>query len=307
MEIMTGPLERLKESLEARGLKPRKAFGQNFLVDPNFAKAVALAAHANGKTLVLEVGPGTGALTAALLASDPAARVLAVEIDRGLAQLLRESFEQEIAGRRLTLLEGDALSGKHELNEEMLQEMLRISEAEQRPRRVLCANLPYNAATPLIANLTLPLESSAPGRSAESPVERIVATVQLELAERFFGLPGSNDYGPLAALLALRGKGSIARKVGAHVFWPRPQVSSAVVEIDLIPWERCALKPDEAKAFQEFLQKIFQQRRKTLRAAMKLAGFLLPPSDERASKRAEDLDPTTLLELFRTTRTEKQK
>ncbi|MBI3828895.1 MAG: ribosomal RNA small subunit methyltransferase A [Planctomycetes bacterium] len=304
---MTGPLERLKEALEARGLKPRKAFGQNFLVDPNFAKAVAHAAHADGKTLVLEVGPGTGALTSALLISDPAARVLAVEIDRGLAQLLRDTFAQEIASGRLTLLEGDALSGKHELNAEMLQEMLRISEAEQRPRRVLCANLPYNAATSLIANLTLPLESSVPDRSAASPVERIVATVQLELAERFFGTPGSNDFGPLAALLALRGKGSIARKVGAHVFWPRPQVSSAVVELDLIPWERCALKPHEAKAFQEFLQKLFQQRRKTLRAAMKTADLLLAPSDERGAKRAEDLDPKTLLELFRITRPERKK
>lgn len=292
---MSGPLDRLKEALEARGLKPRKAFGQNFLVDPNFAKAVARAAGADAKTLVLEVGPGAGALTRALLESDPAARVLAVEIDRGLAEFMRSEFAHELSAGRLTLLEGDALSGKHGLNEEMLQETLRISAAEKRPRRVLCANLPYNAATPLIANLMLPLASSL------ALVERIVATVQLELAERFFGAPGSNDYGPLAAMVALRGSGNIARKVGAHVFWPRPQVSSAVVEIDLIPWERCAIKPDEAQGFQHFLQKLFQQRRKTLRAALKSAGLALPQEDERASKRAEDLDPKTLLELFRTT------
>lgn len=299
---MTGPLDRLKEALEARGLKPRKAFGQNFLVDPNFAKAVARAAGADAKTLVLEVGPGAGALTRALLESDPAARVLAVEIDRGLAEFMRSEFAHELSAGRLTLLEGDALAGKHGLNEEMLREALRISETEKRPHRVLCANLPYNAATPLIANIMQPLEPSTSERPAASLVERIVATVQLELAERFFGAPGSNDYGPLAAMLSLRGKGTIARKVGAHVFWPRPQVSSAVVEIDLIPWERCAIKPDEAQGFQHFLQKLFQQRRKTLRAALKSAGLALPQEDERASKRAEDLDPKTLLELFRTTK-----
>lgn len=162
---------------------------------------------------------------------------------------------------------------------------------------MLCANLPYNAATPLIANLALPM----PG-GPETFVARIVATIQLELAERLLGAPGGNDYGPLAALLALRARGSIARKIGGEVFWPRPQVSSAVVELDLIPWPDCALRPDEARAFAEFLAQLFQQRRKTLRAALKTAGLKLDAADPRVMQRAEDLPPLELLELFRTIR-----
>ncbi|MCW8129644.1 MAG: hypothetical protein KIS92_04590 [Planctomycetota bacterium] len=295
---MAGPLERIKASLEARGLKPRKAFGQNFLVDPNFARAVAAAARADERTLAVEVGPGTGVLTRALLESHPRARVLAVEIDRGLAGLLREEFSAEMAAGRLTLIEGDALDGKHGINAGLLAEGLRISRDESRPRRVLCANLPYNAATPLIANLALPLPWEPPAPPV-SFVERIVATVQLELAERFFGKPGGNDYGPLAALLALRATGSIARKVGGEVFWPRPQVASAVAELDLRPWDGSDLRADEAAGFQEFLQKLFQQRRKTLRAALKTAGLALAAADPRAAQRAEDLPPAALLALYR--------
>lgn len=294
---MSGPFERIKTALESRGLKPRKTFGQNFLVDPNFAKAVARAAGADEQTLVLEIGPGTGVLTRTLLDEHPRARVLAIEIDRGLAGLLREEFAGDMAAGRLTLIEGDALDGKHGVNAELLAEGLRISQMEARPHRVLCANLPYNAATPLIANLALPMDTAP-----ETFVTRIVATIQLELAERLLGAPGGNDYGPLAALLALRARGSIARKIGGEVFWPRPRVSSAVVELDLIPWPDCALRPNEARAFAEFLQQLFQQRRKTLRAALKTAGLKLESSNPRATQRAEDLPPLELLDLFRATR-----
>ncbi|MCY3019168.1 MAG: hypothetical protein NTW87_09100 [Planctomycetota bacterium] len=105
----------MKAALAARGLAAKKSFGQNFMVDRNFAAAVARAAEPDQRTLVIEIGPGTGCLTTALLETHPAARVLAVEIDRGLAAMLRESFAGEIAGNRLTLLEGDALRGKHGL------------------------------------------------------------------------------------------------------------------------------------------------------------------------------------------------
>src|ERR1700742_2298158 len=89
--------------LESRGLSPRKMFGQNFMADANFAAAVARDAALDEQTLTLEVGPGTGLLTRAMLDSHPRARVLAVEIDRGLAALLRETFADEIVARRFTL------------------------------------------------------------------------------------------------------------------------------------------------------------------------------------------------------------
>lgn len=292
---MTARLPQLKQLLEAHGLRPRKRLGQNFLVDPNFARAVAAAAAPGEGTLVVEVGPGAGALTEALLAADPHARVLAVELDGGLARLLRSEFATAIDTGALTLLEGDVLDGKHALNPELVAAALRISRDERRPRRVLCANLPYNAATPLLANLALPLPASAGAPVDERLVEKAIATVQLELAERLLGAPGGADYGPLAALLALRARGRILRKVGPEVFWPRPQVHSAVVELEYRPWPSSRLRVDRALAFQAFVQRLFQQRRKTLHAILKKA---LPAADPRAPKRAEDMTPDELLALF---------
>jgi len=318
-------LAQLKALLAARGLRPRKALGQNFLLDPNFAAAIARAAGADERTLVLEAGPGTGFLTRALLDAHPAARVLAVEMDAGLVELLRDEFSADLAARRLTLLHGDALQGKHGLNAEFLRAAALICREESRPRRVLCANLAYSIATPLIANLALghcgadlqvctirdpdlqiratggaDLEVRATNGAAIKPaparlVERIVATVQLELAERLFGKPGGADYGPLAVLLALCATGRIRRRVGPEVFWPRPRVSSAVVELDLPPWDRTVLRWDAVPGFQAFLQRLFQHRRKTLRAILRDA---LPATHALAKARAEDVPPGELLKLF---------
>jgi len=260
------------------------------MADPNFAIAVAKDAAADEKTLVIEIGPGTGCLTQALLASHPQARVLAVEIDRGLAALLRETFTEAIASKRLTLIEGDALDGKHRLAEAWVAEAQRIRTEEKRQRIVLCANLPYNAATPLLANMALDAQGL--------DVSRAVATIQLELAERMFSPAGSPNYGALSALLALRSTGSILRKVGGGIFWPRPQVDSAVIGIDFLPWGEAPLKRAEAQAFQDFLQKVFSQRRKMLRAVLK--PLKLPVEwEDRAEVRADELTPGALLELFR--------
>lgn len=288
--------ERLPELLAAHGLSPRKRFGQHFLVDPNFARAVAAAAGADERTLLIEVGPGTGLLTRALLEAHPRARVLAIEIDRGLNGLLRAEFAGELAAGRVTLLEGDVLAGKHGLHPGLCAEALGISRHEDRPRRVLCANLPYNAATPLLANLALP-GRAGPRRTPELRlVEKAVATVQLELARRILGAPGSADYGALAALLALRTRGRLLRKAGPEIFWPRPQVQSAVLELEYLPWPESGLHPEEAAPFQRFVQKLFQHRRKTLRAAL---GGGLAQDDPLARARAEDLPPEELLSLFR--------
>jgi 16S rRNA A1518/A1519 N6-dimethyltransferase RsmA/KsgA/DIM1 with predicted DNA glycosylase/AP lyase activity len=351
-----GRLSELKTLLETRGLSPRKSLGQNFLLDTNFATAVAREAEADAGTLLLEVGPGTGFLTRALLDAHPAARVLAVELDRGLAELLRDRFAGEIAASRLTLIEGDALAGKHGLNAEWLAEAGRIAHAEGRPRWVLCANLAYNMATPLIANLLLGPRASSPARvrqpfQADEAVEgrpaahssgqngkpdvmqssglqaqaggvrhtvqtgpidaaqgkqsdlrlvqRIVATVQLELADRLVGKPASSDYGPLAVLASLCATSRIVRKVGAEVFWPRPQVHSAVLRIDLPPWSKTPFSPEEAQRYMAFLHQVFGQRRKTLRAILKGA---LPTDHLLAGARAEDVLPAELLRLFNETR-----
>jgi len=288
----------LKAAFAARGLAPRKSLGQNFMLDSNFAAFVARASAPDEGTLVIEVGPGTGLLTAALLQAHPAARVLAIEIDQGLAALLRETLSQEIAAGRLTLLEGDALSGKHALSPSLAAAALEISGREGRPRRVLCSNLPYNAATPCLMNL------AADG--GPLAISSAVATVQAELAERLLAQPGDSAYGVPTVILALRATGRILRRVGKEIFWPRPQVDSAVIELGFKPWvedagaaeEGALLRREEVAPFQKFLQWHFSQRRKMLRATFKAREILealnIPPK-----ARAEELAPQTLLALFR--------
>ena len=225
-----------------------------------------------------------------MLDSHPAARVLAIEIDRGLAALLRDTFAEEIAGQRLTLIEGDALDGKHRISGKLVDEARRIA-SEGRPRVIFCANLPYNIATPLLANAAMD--------ACSLNVRGALVTIQRELAERMLAGPGDAAYGALSALLALRAQGRILRRVGAEVFWPRPKVDSAVIELRFKAWAADAsadsLRRDEAAPFQAFLKKVFAQRRKTLRALLKPArvpeGF--------ADARAEALSGEQLLGLFR--------
>lgn len=279
--------------LESRGLSPRKIFGQNFMADSNFAAAIARDAKLDEHTLAIEAGPGTGLLTRAMLNSHPAARVLAIEIDRGLAALLRETFAAEIAAHRLTLIEGDALDGKHRISAALIDEARRIV-AEGRTRILICANLPYNIATPFLANAAMDEQNLG--------VTGALATIQRELAERMLARPGDSSYGALSTLLALRAHGRIARRVGAEVFWPRPKVDSAVIELKFKPWADNAsadsLRRDEAVPFQEFLKKIFAQRRKTLRALLKPVQMPELPG-VAPDARAEALPPERLLALFR--------
>jgi 16S rRNA (adenine1518-N6/adenine1519-N6)-dimethyltransferase len=287
-------IEQLKSALAGRGLAPQKIFGQNFMLDTNFAAAVARDAAPDEQTLIIEIGPGTGCLSQALLDAHPQARILAVEIDRGLAALLRDTFSSAIAANRFTLIEGDALAGKHEISPELISEALAISSRENRPRRVLCSNLPYNAATPVLANLAI--DKAALG------VSSAIATIQLELAERMLAKAGDESYGALSALMGLRARGKITRRVGNAVFWPRPKVDSAVLRLDFLTWgdeNDQALRKDEAAEFQEFIKRIFSQRRKTLRALLKPAP--LPP-DVPANARAEELSPLKILALFRNLR-----
>ena len=266
------------------------------MIDSNFAAAVARDAAPDSHTLILEIGPGTGYLTQALLDAHPNARVLAIELDRGLAALLRETLADPIRQQRLTLLEGDALAGKHRLAAELVDAARAISTEENRPRRVLCANLPYNAATPVLANMA----ADADGLGMSSAV----ATIQLELASRFFAKPGESAYGALSVLMALRASGKILRRIGNQVFWPRPQVDSAVIGLEFRPWMdgngrgQTLMRREECPGFQQFLQTLFSQRRKMLRAVIKPA--TVPETLQIApNARAEDLPPETLLALFR--------
>ncbi|QKV78106.1 16S rRNA (adenine(1518)-N(6)/adenine(1519)-N(6))-dimethyltransferase RsmA [Amycolatopsis sp. Hca4] len=259
---------------EIRGLaaeldvRPTKKLGQNFVHDPNTVRRIVELANVTEDDLVLEVGPGLGSLTLGLLATG--ARVVAVEIDPKLAERLPKTVAERgpEAADRLTVVGADAL---------------RVTRAELGEPTALVANLPYNVAVPVVLHLLAEVPSL---RSA-------LVMVQTEVADRMAAGPGSRIYGVPSVKLAWYGS---ARKVAAvprSVFWPVPNVDSA-----LVAFERA---DSTASADRDVLfglvDAAFSQRRKTLRAALagwagsaEQAGELLTAAGIDPKNRGEQLD-----------------
>lgn len=237
------------EALSARGLRPRKRYGQHFLADPNVRDAIVADAGVGPGDLVLEVGPGLGTLTVGLLRAG--AEVLAVEVDRGLfAFLLAELGGEPGFGA----LHADVLA-RGDLAPEVREAL--AGRRAGAGRFLVVSNLPYGVATPLFAALA---------RDEDAP-ERVVAMVQREVALRMVGRPGGPDYGPLAVLLGLRGRVRLLREVGGRVFVPPAAVRSAVVEFVPAPGP-CG----DAVAADRLAREAFLHRRKSLRRALLTRG-----------------------------------
>ena len=272
--------QQIQSILNASGSTgPRHRFGQNFMIDQNLVRLVADAAAPVAGDLVVEVGPGTGTLTEELLGSG--ADVVAVEIDRDLAAALREKF----AGQsRFTLIEGDALAGKHQLNAELAA---RLHDAANRgAKSKLIANLPYNIASPLVVDLLI------------AGVAVLAFTVQREVADRLRAKQGTGDYGPLTVIVQLLSRVELLRTLPPQAFWPQPRIDSALVRLT-----RDDRLGDKAAPFGAFVQKLFAARRKTLRKALTLAGYqhaeaLLAAVEIDGGLRPEVLAPEKLLALF---------
>jgi 16S rRNA (adenine1518-N6/adenine1519-N6)-dimethyltransferase len=238
----------LRRLFARRGISPRHRLGQNFLIDLNIHEMIVQEASVGPSDIVLEIGPGAGALTALLAGSG--ALVIAVEIDEQMAKLTREAVA---AYPRACVLHTDALANKNTLSPivtETLQEALAAAEA---PVLKLVANLPYYVATPVIMNLLV--------HSTLCPV-LLVVTIQLELAERMIARPSSPEYGALSVLLHALAEVSIVRVLAPSVFWPRPKVQSSVVVIRPDSKRRAAL---DVAWFHDVVRKLFLHRRKNLR------------------------------------------
>ncbi|MBX6313536.1 MAG: ribosomal RNA small subunit methyltransferase A [Isosphaeraceae bacterium] len=245
-------LSYLRNLFARRGIAPQHRYGQNFLIDLNIHELIARTAEIGPNDVILEVGPGAGALTTLL--AEKAAAVATVEIDPALAQLTAEA----VSGRlNVRVLNVDALAGKHELNPVVLDNV-RAGLAVAPDRRLkLVANLPYNIATPLITNLLVHPELQ--------PVLMVV-TIQLELAERMRAEPATDTYSGLSVLVQALADVEIVRTLPPSVFWPRPKVSSAVVKITPRPEKRAAI--GDLPWFHEVVRRIFLHRRKNLRGVL---------------------------------------
>lgn len=259
-------------------MHPRHRFGQNFMIDGNLVRLVAGAGNVGPGDWILEVGPGTGTLTDELLARG--ARVIAMEIDRDLAAILTRRYAGQT---RIEIVEADALAGKHQLNPRLHEAI-----AEARAAGAACklvANLPYNIASPLVIDLLI------------AGTDVLAFTVQKEVARRLVAPEDSDDYGPLSVMAQLLSRVEILRTLPPQAFWPAPKIDSALVRMT-----RADRTAGRAPALGKFVHAIFSSRRKTLRNALKNAGFdpdaALAAASLDGTARPESLSPEKWLELF---------
>jgi 16S rRNA (adenine1518-N6/adenine1519-N6)-dimethyltransferase len=257
---LLGPVE-VRELAARLGIRPTKTLGQNFVIDPNTVRRIVRTAELRADDHVVEVGPGLGSLTLALLPE--VASVTAVEIDGLLAAQLPDTVETRApayAGR-LTVVAADAL---------------RLDAVPGEPPTALVANLPYNVSVPVLLTMLERFPT----------IRRVLVMVQSEVADRLAAPPGSRTYGVPSVKAAWYAEVRRAGAVGRTVFWPAPNVDSGLVAMTRRP------PPDTTASRAEVFALVdaaFAQRRKTLRAA--LAGWAGSPAAAETALRAAGLDP----------------
>lgn len=263
---LLGPAE-IRQIAARLDVRPAKRLGQNFVIDPGTIRRIVALAGLDMADVVLEVGPGLGSLTLGLLGA--ARRVTAVEIDPVLAAELPVTVAERAGAlaSRLEVLNADALG---------------VSELPGEPPTALVANLPYNVAVPVLLHLLAVLPS----------VRRALVMVQAEVADRMCAPPGSRTYGVPSVKLAWYGSARRAGTVSRSVFWPAPNVDSALVAFTRWPEQgaqagmRAGVDRDLVFAV---IDAAFSQRRKTLRSA--LAALVGSADAAQALLREAGVDP----------------
>lgn len=267
----------IRALLAEHGKTPSRALGQHFLADPNTSRRIVRLAGVSAGTRVLEIGPGVGSLTAALVEAE--AEVTALELDRHVLPLLDAVLATTGHAERVRVVRGDALT-------EDLGVLLG-------PGPVVCvSNLPYNVATPIVMRILEEVPA----------ISRLLVMVQREVGERMAAGVGGKEYGSVSVRLAFHGRASVVGTVPPSVFLPPPKVDSALVRID-----RHASPPVEVPSYAGFAAIVgagFAQRRKMLRRALvPLLGERTIPVLEAAgvdpAARAETLDLAAFAALAR--------
>ena len=254
---------RVRELADGLGVRPTKQWGQNFVVDANTVRRIVRAGGVTADDHVVEIGPGLGSLTLALL--EEAERVTAVEVDPTLAAALPGTVAAQgpAVADHLTVVPADALT---------------VTELPGPPPTALVANLPYNISVPVVLHFleTFPT------------IERVLVMVQLEVAERLAAGPGSKTYGVPSVKAAWWADVALAGRVPRSIFWPVPNVDSGLVRL-----VRREPPPTGATRPQVFavVDAAFAQRRKTLRASLK--GIAGTGEIAEEALRAAGIDPRT--------------
>jgi len=263
----------LRTVIERFGLRADRRLGQHFLLDSNLLRRIVAVAGDLGGRTVLEIGPGPGGLTRALLAS-PAARIIAIERDPRCLLALQDLAVA--AGGRLQLIEADALA---------------IDLADLTTERLsVVANLPYNIGTPLLLRWLDRLDR----------VERLTLMFQREVAARIVAPPGSRVYGRLSVLVQWLCEARSLMHLPARAFVPPPKVASSLIQLTPRPQP---LAPADKRCLERVLAAAFQQRRKMLRVSLRSLGErpddLLEAAGVPPTARAEEIDVAGFCRLAR--------
>ena len=284
----------MKRFAEA-GIRIKGKHGQNFLVDLNLLRILVNAAKLEPDDVVLEIGTGTGSLTAHM--APHVAAVITVEIDPQMFQLASEELYEY---PNVTMLSLDALRNKNHLDENVLAAVRKELEVQPGRRFKLVANLPYNIATPILTNL---LAGSLVPHS-------MTVTIQKELGERITAKPGVKDYSALSIWMQSQCRVELVRILPPNVFWPKPKVHSAILNIEVDPQLRSRIQ--DLAFFHTFVRSMFFHRRKYLRSQLLSAcGKEVSKSDVDGwlgtlglspELRAEQLTVEQMIELAETVR-----
>lgn len=279
-------LERFREM----GIRPATRHGQNFLIDLNLVELIVAAADLTKDDVVLEIGTGTGSLTAMM--AERTAAVVTVEIDAHLFEL---ASEQLIDLPNVTMLRLDALRNKNHLDDRVMDAVGEHLAAAPGRRLKLVANLPYNIATPVLSNLLL----------ARHLPHSMTVTIQKELADRIIAAPSTKDYSALSVWIQSQCTAEIVRLLPPSVFWPAPKVHSAVLRLVVDPARRARIH--DLSYFHQITKALFLHRRKFLRANVVAAlkqfldksqiDALFDEMGFAADTRTEQLDVETLIAL----------
>jgi 16S rRNA (adenine1518-N6/adenine1519-N6)-dimethyltransferase len=269
----------LLQEIKQQGVVPKQALGQHFLIDKGIARKIVRLADLGADDLVIEIGPGMGVLTFLMLPL--VKKVIAVELDQGMADYLREKGQGQPS---LTVIRQDVLGF----------DFARVAREAGRRIKVV-ANLPYNISTPVVFRLL----------DCREALTHLTLMLQREVAQRIIASPGGKAYGLLSIFTQLYTSPKIMMRVPPEAFYPSPQVESAVVGFEILERPRVAVE-DEG-FFKKVVKASFAQRRKTLLNALKGSPLPLGPREKIAEalesvgidprRRAETLDLTEFQRL----------
>ena len=250
---MTQTKQQIQQLLTSAGITANKRFGQHFLIDLNLMRLLIEVAHIRNNDVVLEVGCGTGSLTEGL--SEYAGKVIAVEVDKTLANIAERQLEKK---ENVRIINADILKSKHNLNQSVIG-AIESARKKYNGRMLLVANLPYNAACPVIMNLI----------TGPTIADAMYVTVQKEVAERMTAVAGGKDYGLLSIFLSSAGDVKTERVLKPTVFWPQPRVDSAMVSFVRSSEKISRIK--DVGLFSEVVNLFMGHRRKMLQSCTKFA------------------------------------